>query len=127
VVFQECSPSLRGWFATAHHVLTDAALADVDAQFEQFAVNARSTPTGVLSTHPADQISGLAGDDGSSRLSVPNRSTVSVESVSSGVSNQQVTCYQYRQRERIPPSPPRSLDGCELSPQFVEILAKSPR
>jgi len=37
-----CARSETG-FAAAHHVLADAALADVDAEFEQFAVDAGGT------------------------------------------------------------------------------------
>src|SRR6267378_4516834 len=46
MVFQEGAPSLRRRFAAAHHIFADTALPDVDAQFEQFAVDARCTPTG---------------------------------------------------------------------------------
>ena len=54
VVLEECPPSLRGRFATAYHVLADTGLADIDTQFEKFAVNARCAPTGILPAHPAD-------------------------------------------------------------------------
>ena len=56
----------------AHHLLGDAGLADVDAQLKEFAVNARCTPSGILSAHPADQISNLTTDDGASGLSLSN-------------------------------------------------------
>src|SRR6267143_542006 len=49
MILQECAPGLRRRFAAAHHVFADAALTDVDAEFEQFAVDARSTPAGILS------------------------------------------------------------------------------
>jgi len=51
-----------------HHVLADAALADIDAEFEQFTVNAGCTPSGILAAHLANQISDLTGDGRSSRL-----------------------------------------------------------
>ena len=38
----------------------DTALPDVDAQFEQFAVDARCTPNGILPAHLANQISDFA-------------------------------------------------------------------
>src|SRR5215471_2335282 len=72
MVLQEGAPGLRGWLAAAHHVLGDAGLADGDAEFEQFAVNARCTPSRILSAHPADQISNLTADDGASGLSLSN-------------------------------------------------------
>ena len=34
MILQEGPPGLRGRFPAADHVLTDAGLADVDAQFE---------------------------------------------------------------------------------------------
>jgi hypothetical protein len=62
---------LRRRFAAAHHVFADAALTDVDAELEQLTVDPWCTPTGILSAHLADQISGLTGNDRSSRLAVP--------------------------------------------------------
>jgi hypothetical protein len=32
MILQKCAPSLRRWFAAAHHVFADAALTDVDAE-----------------------------------------------------------------------------------------------
>ena len=60
------------WFVSADHVFADAALSDVEAKFEQFAVDAGCTPTpkGILPAHLADEISDLARNDGSSRLAV---------------------------------------------------------
>jgi hypothetical protein len=46
VVLQEGAPRLRRRVTTARHVYADTALADVDAEFEQLAVNARCTPAG---------------------------------------------------------------------------------
>src|SRR5882762_11905658 len=71
-ILQECAPGLRRRFAAAHHVFAHAALTDVDAEFEQFAVDARSTPTGILPAHPADQISDFARNGGSSGLASPH-------------------------------------------------------
>src|SRR5215469_5161418 len=70
MVLQEGAPGLRGWLAAAHHVLGDAGLADVDAEFKQFAVNARCTPSGILSAHLADRVSNLTTDAGASGLSL---------------------------------------------------------
>src|SRR6266704_4527658 len=60
MVLQEGAPSLRRRFAAAHHIFADTALSDVDAQFEQFAVDARCTPTGIVPAHLANQISDFA-------------------------------------------------------------------
>ena len=61
MILQKSAPGLRRRLAAVHHVFADAALADVDAEFEQFAVDARRTPTRILPAHLADQISDLAG------------------------------------------------------------------
>src|SRR6516165_102658 len=65
-------PGLRGWLPRAHHVLGDAGLADVDAQLKQFTVDAWCTPGGILSAHPADQVSNFTADARTSGLSVAN-------------------------------------------------------
>jgi hypothetical protein len=59
VILQEGSPGLGGRSAPANHVLADARLANIDAQLEEFPVDARSTPQWVFSAHPADQFSNL--------------------------------------------------------------------
>ena len=68
MILKEGTPSLRRWFAATRHVFADAALSDLDAQFEQFAMDAGCTPTGILLAHSADKISDLVGDDWSSGL-----------------------------------------------------------
>jgi len=73
MVLEERAPSLRGRLADAHHVFGHAGLADVEAEFEEFTVNAECTPGRILAAHPTDQISDFARDDGASRLSMPNR------------------------------------------------------
>src|SRR6516225_2169320 len=44
VILQEGPPGLRRWLADSHHILANTGLADVDAQLEQFAVDARRGP-----------------------------------------------------------------------------------
>ena len=72
VILQECAPGLRCWLATVHHVFAYAGLPDSDAEFEQFAVDAGCTPTGILAAHSADQISDFTGNCRSSRLAPPD-------------------------------------------------------
>ena len=72
VILQKCAPGLRRRFAAPHHVFAHAALTDVDAEFEQFAVDAGCTPTKILPAHLADQILELARNDGSSELPAPH-------------------------------------------------------
>jgi hypothetical protein len=55
VVTQEGAPSL-GWRSTSlDHVLRDAGLRDLEAELEQFAMDARRTPQLIFGAHPADQ------------------------------------------------------------------------
>ena len=63
MILKECPPALRGHFVLADHVFADAALSDVDAKFEQFAMDAGCTPKGILPAHLADQVSDLAGNN----------------------------------------------------------------
>src|SRR5271166_6491626 len=72
VILPECAPGLRRRLATAHHVFGYAALPDVNAEFEQLTVDARCTPTGILSAHSADQLSNFTGNRRSSRLAPPD-------------------------------------------------------
>src|SRR5438445_3007996 len=72
MILQKGAPGLRRRLAAAHHVFADAALPDVDAEFEQLAVDAGCTPTGILPAHFADQISDLARNDRSSGLAAPH-------------------------------------------------------
>ncbi len=72
MILQEGAPGLRGRFAAVQHVIADAALADIDAEFEQLPVDAGCTPTRILPAHPADQIANLARNDGSSRSAAPH-------------------------------------------------------
>jgi hypothetical protein len=56
VILQEGPPSLRWRLPVTDHVLAHASLADVHAEFEQFAVNPRGSPGWVRSAHQTDQI-----------------------------------------------------------------------
>jgi len=47
MIFEESAPRLRRRFVAAHHVFADAALSDVDAEFEQFSMDPRCTPKGI--------------------------------------------------------------------------------
>ena len=68
------APGLRGRLAAAHRIFAHAALSDVDAEFEQFAVDSGCTPIGILPADLADQVSDREGNDGSSGLTAPHRS-----------------------------------------------------
>jgi hypothetical protein len=55
-----------------HHVFADAALSDVDTEFEQLAVDAGCTPAGILPAHLADQSSDLVGNRRPFGLAAPH-------------------------------------------------------
>jgi hypothetical protein len=59
VIVQENPPRLRRWSPMAPHVLSDAGLADGDAEFEQFAVDPARGPQRVLSVHSSNQLAYL--------------------------------------------------------------------
>src|SRR2546426_4149259 len=56
VILQEGPPSLRWRLPVTDQVLAHAGLADVNTEFEQFAVNPGGSPGGVRSAHQTDQI-----------------------------------------------------------------------
>ena len=59
VILEEGAPGLRWRLAMAHQILADAGFADVDAELEQFAVNARCSPQWILATQFANQCSDI--------------------------------------------------------------------
>jgi hypothetical protein len=74
VILQEGSPSLGGRPAPANDVFADAGLADIDGEFEEFAVDARSTPEWIFAAHLADQITDFyrnAGPSDSAATDLP--------------------------------------------------------
>ena len=54
MVAQKRLPALGRWSSPARHVLGDAGLADIDAELEQFAVDAWRTPQRIGNTHLSD-------------------------------------------------------------------------
>jgi hypothetical protein len=56
VIFKEGSPGLGGRPTRANHVFANAGFAGINAEFEQFTVDARSTPERIFPAHLADQI-----------------------------------------------------------------------
>ena len=66
VILQEGAPRLRGGPSAAAHVLADAGLADVDAEFEQLTVDAWRAPQRILSAHASDQLADVVRNGWSS-------------------------------------------------------------
>src|SRR5260370_26104802 len=56
VILQEGPPRLRRRLPTAYDVLADAGLADIDAEFEQFSVDAGRAPERILAAHLSNQL-----------------------------------------------------------------------
>jgi hypothetical protein len=54
MIAQESAPSLIWWSTPFDHVLRNARLRDLEAELEQFAVNARRSPKRALDAHPPD-------------------------------------------------------------------------
>lgn len=59
VVFEKGAPSLRGRFTRSDDVFGNSGLRDLDADFQQFSVDARSAPEGIGRTHLADKFDDL--------------------------------------------------------------------
>ncbi len=59
LVYQECMPGLRGRFWMSGQVLGDSCLRDIDSEFEQFALNSRSSRGGIIFTHGADELTNM--------------------------------------------------------------------
>ena len=60
VVFQKCVPGLRGRFGMSDHVLGDGCLGDIDSEFEQFAMDSRSSPEGISFAHGVDELTNIS-------------------------------------------------------------------
>jgi hypothetical protein len=54
------------------HVFGDGGFCDLDTQFEQLTVDARSTPQRIVATHPADQITNLLRQHRTPGLATPH-------------------------------------------------------
>src|SRR5262245_44756958 len=67
VVAQEGPPGRGGDLGTPRHPAPNCGLADLDAELEQFPVDARRTPQRVGPAHPADQITDLCSGFWASR------------------------------------------------------------
>jgi hypothetical protein len=68
VVLQEGPPRLRRRCVAPPHVLGDAGLPDLDAQFEQLTVDARRAPERIFLAQSPDQLPNLRRKDRSSRV-----------------------------------------------------------
>ena len=59
VVVQKAAPRRGGDFGPPRQVSADRGLADLDAELEQFAMNAGDAPEGIGHAHLADQLTDL--------------------------------------------------------------------
>src|SRR5262245_33339342 len=55
MVTHEAAPPLGGRATSLDHVLRDAGLSDLKAEFEQLAMDARGAPQRIVKAHPPDQ------------------------------------------------------------------------
>ena len=62
MIAKEGLPGLQWPIPPGHHIDRNRGLGDLDAEFEQFAVNLGSAPERVLKTHSSDQVAHLLGD-----------------------------------------------------------------
>src|SRR5258706_12965668 len=59
VVLQKSAPSLRRRSSQPHHVLRNAGLGNLDAELEQFAMDAWSAPERIFPAHGTNQLADL--------------------------------------------------------------------
>jgi hypothetical protein len=67
VVVQKAAPDRGGGLGAPRWIHPDRGLADLYAELEQFATDARRAPKGVGRAHPADQVADFGMRLGSSR------------------------------------------------------------
>jgi len=72
MIVEERPPSLRRRLSVAEQVLAHARFADIDAELQQFAVNARRAPERILTAQHPNQSADLLRHGGPSRLSRSN-------------------------------------------------------
>ena len=72
MILKERPPRLRRGRSMADHVLRHRGLRDLDAQFQQLAVNAGCTPTRVVVAHRPNQIPNLLRQARPTRLATAN-------------------------------------------------------
>ena len=72
MIVEERPPGLGRRLAAPNHVLAHAALTDLDAEIQQFAVNVGSAPEWILATEHADQLAYLLGYRRAARFAAAN-------------------------------------------------------
>jgi hypothetical protein len=72
VILQEGPSRLRRRLPTTYDVLAHAGLADIDAEFEQFAVDAGRAPKRILAAHLPNQLANLLRHRWAPGLAVTN-------------------------------------------------------
>src|SRR5258707_9034698 len=72
VIVEERPPGLRWRLSSANHVLAHAGFTDIDAELEQFAVNAWSPPEWIFTAHRTNQFANLLWHRRPSRFAVAN-------------------------------------------------------
>ena len=70
VVLKKRAPGLGGRTPSANQILADAALGNLDPEFEKLAMDSRSAPRRVFPTHAADQFTGVFRNSGPASLAV---------------------------------------------------------
>src|SRR3954464_5883405 len=89
MVQEERSPALRRWAPVSGHVLGSRSLADIDAELEEFSMDARSAPERICQAHLADQLPNferhLRPANSSSRLPAPEQAETSAMPAQNGV------------------------------------------
>src|SRR3954454_8723740 len=101
MVQEERSPALRRWARVSGHVLGNRSLADIDAELEEFSMDARSAPETICQAHLADQLPNFEKHLGPGRVVVETSSARRC-----GIQHDAIV--QSSQAVRLSPHPERS-------------------
>ena len=132
MIIKERFPALGRRASTFDHILGDARLSDVDAEFEQFAMDLRRAPQRIGNAHLADKLAYLGRYNGAanvaSRLPAPVQSESNAVPADNCVRLHDRQCIANFREQPIKTYEYRSVDGAKdeflggRSPQNVELV-----
>ena len=127
VIAQERSPTRRGWATTSAHVLGDSRLSDVDAEFQQLAMDARRAPKRVIAADCPDQIADLGRDlrpaDTTSRLPAPVETEAAPMPANQRLGLEDDRGSEQRREQPVEPDEDQPICGAQSEPSLARIVS----
>src|SRR3954451_1997527 len=134
MVPEERSPPLRWWAPASGHVLGNRSLADIDAELEEFSMDARSAPEGICRAHLADQLPNFEGHlrpaGSSSRLPAPEGAESNTMPSYDRLRPHDSHRIKNGRREPIYQYQDKAIEGCEgralgcAATQYIQLVPK---